>query len=448
VFLRCRERGIELPSEGTVRTRINRLSPAVVTSRRTTAYTARQRFGPKVGHLPGADYPYAVIEIDHTPLDLILVDDIHRQPIGRPFLTLAIDVFSRTVAGFHLALESPSSTSVALCLAHAILPKDTWCAERSLSNNWPVQGLMDCVHCDNGREFHSRALERACEQYGIRLQHRPVRQPHYGAHIERLLGTFAIEIHAVPGTTKSNPAERGDYDSDKHACMTLKECECWLAEFITGVYHQRIHSALGVPPLVKYQEAISGGQVAAHRLDLSGTDPLRLRLDFMPFFERVVQPTGIHIDGIDYYHDVLRTWIAAADPDDPTLHRKFIVRRDPRDISRVYFYDPGWEQYFEIPYRDRSRPVMSLWELHAAQESLRQQGRECTDQNAVFNSIERLRQQQEDAAEKTRRARREAQKRRLTQGADRPNPDTEAAAAPGFTGAAPEPFDDIGDALG
>ncbi|MDQ6759646.1 MAG: DDE-type integrase/transposase/recombinase [Acidobacteriota bacterium] len=252
IFVRCRERGYELPSEGTVRTRIERLAPDVVAAHRTNSYAARQRFGPKTGHLPGADYPYAVIEIDHTPLDLILVDDIHRQPIGRPFLTLAIDVFSRTVAGFHLALEAPSSTSVALCLAHAILPKDTWCAERNLANNWPVHGLMDCVHCDNGREFHSRALERACEQYGIRLQHRPVRQPHYGAHIERLLGTFAKEIHAVPGTTKSSPAERGDYDSDKHACMTLKECECWLAEFITGVYHQRIHSTLQVPPIAKH----------------------------------------------------------------------------------------------------------------------------------------------------------------------------------------------------
>ena len=317
------------------------------------------RFEPKVGHIPGADYPYALIEIDHTPLDLVLVDDIHRQPIGRPYLTLAIDVFSRTVAGFHLALEAPSSISVALCLAHAILPKDTWCVERSLANHWPVHGLMDCIHCDNGREFHSRALERACQQYGIRLQHRPVRQPHYGAHIERLLGTFATEIHSVPGTTKSTPAERGDYDSEKHACMTLKECECWLAEFITGVYHQRIHSALGVPPHVKYEQAIAAGkdQPRGGRMDLTGTDPFRLRLDFMPFFERVVQPTGIHLDGIDYYHDVLRTWIAASDPANPAAHRKFIVRRDPRDISRIYFYDPELEQYFEIPYRDRSRPA-------------------------------------------------------------------------------------------
>ena len=99
------------------------------------------------------------------------------------------------------------------------------------------------------------------------------------------------------------------------------------------------------------------------------------------------------------------------DPANAAVHRKFIVRRDPRDISRVYFYDPELEQYFEIPYRDRTRPVMSLWELRAAQQSLREQGREHTDQNAVFDSIERLRQKQEEAAERTVRARREAQRR-------------------------------------
>jgi hypothetical protein len=36
-----------------------------------------------------------VVQIDHTLLDIILVDDLHRLSIGRPWITLAIDVFSR-----------------------------------------------------------------------------------------------------------------------------------------------------------------------------------------------------------------------------------------------------------------------------------------------------------------------------------------------------------------
>ena len=445
IFLKCRELGYDLPSEGTIRNRIRRLPPSTQVERRMGKKAARERFHPKTGHLPGADYPYALVEIDHTPLDLILVDDIHRQPIGRPYLTLAIDVFSRTVAGFHLSLEAPSATSVALCLAHAILPKDLWCMERKLPNAWRVEGLMDCVHCDNGPEFHSKALRRACEQYGIRLQHRPVREPHYGGHIERLLGTYAMEIHVLPGTTKSNPAERGEYESEKHACMTLQECESWLAEFTTGVYHQRVHSALGVSPLVKYQQGRPVQAEDGQKAPRACSDEQRLRLDFLPYFERVVQPTGVHIDGIDYYHDVLRTWIGAPDPADPNARRKFVVRRDPRNISRIYFYDPELQQYFEIPYRDNTHPVMSLWELRSLQQNLRQQGREQTDEDAVFDSLKRLRDQQELAAEKTLSARRAVQRRRVNTGTESAAPEIRSSSAdePAFAGPPPEPFADI-----
>jgi len=35
------------------------------------------------------------LQIDHTGIDLIVVDERERQPIGRPCLTVAIDVYSR-----------------------------------------------------------------------------------------------------------------------------------------------------------------------------------------------------------------------------------------------------------------------------------------------------------------------------------------------------------------
>ncbi len=59
--------------------------------------------------------------------------------------------------------------------------------------------------------------------------------------------------------------------------------------------------------------------------------------DFLPFFERTVQRSGISLDEMHYFADVLRRWINARDPEDPTRKRQFIVRRDPRDISVVYF---------------------------------------------------------------------------------------------------------------
>jgi putative transposase len=99
--------------------------------------------------------------------------------------------------GLYLALEAPSATSVALCLAHAILPKDGWLSERGIAGEWGAAGVPECLHLDNGREFHSEALRRGCEQYGIALEYRPVRTPHYGGHIERLIGTMMGKVHLL-----------------------------------------------------------------------------------------------------------------------------------------------------------------------------------------------------------------------------------------------------------
>jgi transposase InsO family protein len=62
----------------------------------------------------------------NTPVDLIVVDEINRLPIGRPWVTIVFDVASRTVLGFHATPEAPSATSVAMALSMACLPKSKW----------------------------------------------------------------------------------------------------------------------------------------------------------------------------------------------------------------------------------------------------------------------------------------------------------------------------------
>ena len=116
-------------------------------------------------------------------------------------MTLAIDVYSRMVAGFYVSLDPPGALSAGLCLVHAILPKEACLAQFGLASRWPVWGLMASVHCDNAKEFRGAMLKRACENYGIDMRFRPVATPHYGGHIERMLGTVATEIHALPGST-------------------------------------------------------------------------------------------------------------------------------------------------------------------------------------------------------------------------------------------------------
>jgi putative transposase len=179
------------------------------------------------------------------------------MPIGRPWITLAIDVASRMVSGFYLSHDAPSIVSVALVLTQCTLRKDNWLSERGLGSiEWPVSGIPDEVHLDNAKEFHSHALVRGAQEYGIELSYRPLGRPHYGGHIERLIGTTMGAVHLLPGTTFSNTMEKGSYNSSKQATMTLAELEKWLALEVLGRYHRSIHSALGVPPLVAWAQGM------------------------------------------------------------------------------------------------------------------------------------------------------------------------------------------------
>jgi putative transposase len=448
VLRRCRNAGLAPPHPNTVRYRIRQLSPHKRLSRREGTKAAREKYAPLQGAFPGADWPLAVVQIDHTPVDLVLVDDVHRRPVGRPWITLAIDVYSRMVAGFYVSFDPPGAMAVGLCLAHAILPKETWLTKHEVTTSWPVWGVMQVVHADNGKEFHSRMLKTACENYDIELQWRPVARPHYGGHIERLLGTFNHDMHTLPGTTFSNPAERGAYNAEKQAALTLSEFERWLTIYIIEVYHQRLHRELGTTPMTRYEEGIFG---TAERLGRGLPDRLldeaRLRLDLMPYEERTVQPYGLALNEVQYYHDVLKPWINAIDPNDTTgkRKRKFIVRRDPRDISVVYFYDPDLKQYFTIPYRNTAHPPISVWELREVRRRLKEEGRKAINEDLIFDAYNRLRALEGAARSETQRARRAAQRRRSHGQVERPLPERCAPGSDHPLASADEiqPFDEI-----
>ena len=96
VYLQCFKNKIKKkPAPNTIRARILALSDHLRVEKREGKKRAAEKYEPIKGHFPGADRPLAVAQIDHTPMDLIVVDEEHRQPIQRPLLTVVIDVYSR-----------------------------------------------------------------------------------------------------------------------------------------------------------------------------------------------------------------------------------------------------------------------------------------------------------------------------------------------------------------
>lgn len=413
VSLACRESGLSAPNLSTVRRRVERLPDRLTMAKRLSPKLARESFEPHRGSFPGADWPLAVYQIDHTPIDVSLVDDKYRQPIGRGYLTIVIDSCTRMLAGFCVSLDPPGSLSTGLAMAHAILPKKAWLAEHDLDGSWPIHGIPAMVYADNAAEFRGTMLERACREYGIVMENRPKGQPNYGGHVERLFRTFMRRTQSLPGSTFANIEERGEYQSDSRAAMTLAEYTRWFATFVTKVYHQRPHRGIGrMSPVKLYEQFILGSDtVQGIGLPEPIRDAFKLRLDFLPYVERTIQEYGVVIDNIHYYADVLRPWIHARDPDNAKLKRKFVFVRDPRDIGEVYFLDPDAKTYYPVPYRDLTRPRMSVWELNAVLKRLAEQPERQIDEATIFEGLAEMSRIRQDSEQKSRSARRTSQRK-------------------------------------
>jgi putative transposase len=280
------------------------------------------------------------------------------------------------VAGFHISLWPPSTVSLCLVLSHAVLPKDSWLADRELPNlEWPTGGLPRSIHVDNAREFHSDVLVRGCQEYGIQLEHRPVGRPHFGGHIERLIGTMMGAVHLLPGTTFSSVDQKGAYESEKRALLTLPELERWLALQIAGVYHLSVHSALGKTPMAAWQAGISNAKAPLRH----PSDESEFFLNFLPAVPRQVRRDGIRLYNIRYWDNVLSPWAGR-------LKQPLFVKYDPRNLSRVYVRDLEG-RHWPIPYADLRQPPVALWEIEEARKQLRQQGSGTPFEQAIFASI-------------------------------------------------------------
>jgi len=417
----CIASDLEPPHKNTVYARVRNIEKRELLRKRYSPKLAREKLEPLRGHFPGADYPNAVVQIDHTKVDVIIVDEEHRLPIGRPYLTLAIDVSTKMVTGFVMTLDPPSSLSAGLCVAHAVMKKEHWLAKRDIKAEWPIYGKMQKIHLDNAKEFHGNMLTRACQQHGIILEYRPRGLPNYGPHIERAFRTFMGECHNLQGTTFSNVKAKMDYDSEGKACMTLAELELWFTIFVVYCYHHRAHKGINeTPPIKLYYQFVHGSDTQPGiGLPAAIVDEETFRLDFTPYVERTIQRQGVVIDNIHYYAPILRHWIDATGEERTGNKRKFIFARDPRDISVIYFLDPENGVYCPVPYFNSTRPAISLWELRAAQKKLKEDPMNHVDEEMIFLGIQKMREVEEAAIERTRLANKqratEKRKRRMAE---------------------------------
>lgn len=395
----CELAGIKRPHDNTVRSRIAKIDIVEVHRARREKDEIRG-YMPLRGRFPGADQPFATVQIDHTPLNIEVLDPETRRTLGRPWLTVAIDVFSRMVAGFYIGFEHPSAMSTGLCISQAILPKSDLLQELGIAGDWPVSGIPATILFDNAKEFRGLMLKRACQEYNITLKFRPVKTPHYGGHIERLCGTLNREIHALPGTTFEKPESRKGYDSSKEAALTLDDLQRWVATCIVTKYHFTEHEETKLAPIERWVYGMKA--IGALR---QPANPEALRIHFMPSIGRTIQRYGIELNKIRYYDEILKPYIKRIDQKTGEKP-KYPIHYDPRCMSHVYIYMENTKGFHLIPYFDTRRPPISLQEIAAAKTYAKEHGYEVTE-NAIFLAHDRLTAIADRAVEQTKSARKQ-----------------------------------------
>ncbi|MCK0143634.1 Mu transposase C-terminal domain-containing protein [Aliiroseovarius sp. F20344] len=359
-------RGLEPVDKSTLLSRIHEIEPRKVVAKQKGMAQARTEFDLVKDHFV-ADHPLQCVQIDHTRADIILVDPVTGEPIGRPLLTICLDVHTRMLVGLTLSMTTLSAHALARVFYDAVMPKQKRLEELKLSVRWPCFGLPEIVHSDNGSDLVSNAFEAGLEDNVIKHWKRPVRTPRYGGHIERMFRTLNNYIHSLPGSTLSDTKKLDGRKPEHAACLTLNQFERLLVSYVCNVYHKEKHSGLHDTP----ENVWDRWWRARDAQPILPRDAERFRLSFLPHKTGAIGKDGVTFNHLKFRSRTLQRMRNCG-------VRSVRYHYDPEDIRKIYGCDDKGG-IFEIPCVKSFHQKISLSEWGEMHEEIAQNGSRYTD---------------------------------------------------------------------
>ena len=286
------------PSVRTIERVLDRIPPPVL-AKHTMGTSTRTAHEPHPGEYR-SEHLLDLVQMDHTRGNVYLVDHETREPIGRPWVTFVIEVFTRAILGYYISMGAPSIYRCGRAIANAILPKNDLLKRVGLDGvvQLPMHGIFRRFHHDGAPAHKATNVLRACRYAGIGDP--DARDPgpaHHGGHIERLIGTMLGKFKMLPGATGDDVGERDDFNPAEDSALSLKELERWLVQQI-GIYHEQPHAGLdGRPPFLAWRKA------AANGFPTFEGDRDRLFRMFLPLVDRgtrMIRATGVSFATLRY----------------------------------------------------------------------------------------------------------------------------------------------------
>jgi putative transposase len=310
------------------------------------------------------DRPFEIGHIDHTELDVEVVCSLTGRPLGRPWLTILTDAFSRRGLSVYLTFDAPSYRSCMMILRE--------CVRRH-------GRLPQILVIDGGPEFHSTYFETLLARYEVTKKTRPPAQARFGSVCERLFGTTNTQfIHNLRGNTQITRNVRHvtkSVNPQGQAVWTLGALDERLSEYVFEIYDTVVHPALSLSPRDAFTTGIESSGLRLQRLIPYDEDFLMATLPTTAKgVAKVAVGRGVKVNHVYYWSDRFRN---------PAVEGTCVpVRYDPFDAGTAYaFVDRQWVRCYSehhTIFQGKSEKEILL-----ASHELRRRNRVCADGKAT-----------------------------------------------------------------
>ncbi|MDD0813376.1 Mu transposase C-terminal domain-containing protein [Curvibacter sp. HBC28] len=397
-----RQHGVDLkaPSERTVDRRVAEIPPYIRDCKRVGMGYAKNNWRYSL-HGDMSTRIMERVEVDHTLLDVWVIDPRTGVPLGRPWITLLIDRYSGYLLGLYVSFYGPSAATVARALKFSILPKEE--LVEALDEHplrWTAMGVPELIVVDNGLEFHSAQFKRIGWELRCDMLFNPVRQPWFKPAIERAIkeSNRVLPSHGRVHTVIRNAVAP---DPSKTSAIIFDDlCTC-LIEWASQTHPLSINATTLCRSWDLWEEGRQSSPPAMFPTQLSGLD-LLCGLNA----HRTVDGDGVFFKYLRFNSEELQDYRRMK-------HENFRteIRFNPDDLSSVFVHLPRAKSWLNVPLQ---RPLfndgcgLSLVQLEIVREEAKKRLTRANAYEEMEKAIWSLRDKWEQAASRGLRVRKDA----------------------------------------
>ncbi|MFH9655435.1 transposase [Streptomyces anulatus] len=348
-----------------------------------------------VVHRPGQ-----VVALDSTVLPVKVLDNVFGDPVS-VYLTLALDVYTRSIVAFRLSLVSDKSIDVAMVLRDMMMPlpmRPEWGTNVEWAYpgvphtvvaefaGYEVAGLPffspETVTTDHGSVYRNHHLVEVQRVIKANIKPSRVLRPTDKHSVERTFGAIKSLLFAVLlGYQGTDVADRG-VDPEADACLTVTEIEHIIATWVVETWQNRRFGSYAPSwdprgdhsPNSLFAAAMAQGGFALR------IPPAELYYRLLPRHKLMIHgKRGVKVKNLWYDGPALDPYRGKLSGRGGKKNKnRYVVHRDPRDPCFVFFQDPNTHDWHTLRWtglpEEGEVPAFSDARVHEAMRELRKTG--------------------------------------------------------------------------